>query len=287
MTGLPEELCQHGEEFFNYCLWPYLPVAETENKLTAANVLYQSFAQAAVGFAGRQMVDALRSAIGRNKSVWGIKWSDGELGWEFYFYDYRRRQRERSLTRVLHALAPQVHCTLPRPEALPYFMFSLDLGPALRGTSALEHVNLYLGNVGSSVSSGVSYKLTAEGRSLENFYFFFEAEKHLELILGKLGCSAFITVPEVDYAEIVWPELVECQTICLANKRTHDCIYFSGVKVEQLLYFMRRLCYPPGLIAYVERERSRLDHLLFDVGYDFTYDADGLHLVKSGFYGVV
>lgn len=275
------------DRFFNYCLWEYAPRAAPAGKLHPATLLYHSFDLAGVGPRAFELVDRIRAAIGRDRTVYGIKQTPTGLSWEFYFYDYRRRQRERSLPVVLEAIAPLLQCPVQPPEDLPYFMFSLDFTPALLAdATSLDELHVYIGNVGSAVSSGMNFSCTTAGRVLENFYFFFDAKKHRDDIVGKITSSGFHDLPTADPARILWPELIECDTICVANKRRNDCIYFSGVDVGQLLFFMERLGYPAPLAAYIREQSGQLDHLLFDVGYDYTLDADGLHLLKSGYYGV-
>ena len=87
-------------------------------------------------------------------------------------------------------------------------------------------------------------------------------------------------------AAVLVPELRSCRTICVANKQTHDCVYFSGVDVRQLLIFLTRLAYPEAIVAFVRQNLANLDHLLFDVGFDYRMDGDGLVVLKSGYYGV-
>lgn len=275
-----------GEQFFNYCLWPYTPVASPEGKFSPANLLYHTFELAGLDERAYEMVERIRQAIGVSRTVWGVKLLGDTLAWEYYFYDYRRRKRERSISRVLEAIRPMIRCGVQPNEALHYFMFSLDVtGAMLTGEREMEQVHMYLGNVGSTVSSGVSYALTKNERRLENYYFFFRPAEGLDEIIGKVACSAFIDPEEVDLSEIIWPELVECDTICVANKRHNDCIYFSGVNVDQFLFFLERLRYPAAIIGFVKEYRAQLDHLLFDVGFDYTFGADGLRVVKSGYYG--
>ena len=66
----------------------------------------------------------------------------------------------------------------------------------------------------------------------------------------------------------------------------NDTVYFSEVNVDQLLLFMRRLDYPAGLVGFVEENRAKLDHLLFDVGFDYRVENGDLRIIKSGYYGV-
>jgi len=73
----------------------------------------------------------------------------------------------------------------------------------------------------------------------------------------------------------------------VANKQTHDCVYFSGIDAHQLLFFLRRLRYPETIVSFVQQNSAKLDHLRFDVGFDYRMQAGGrLAVLKSGYYGV-
>jgi hypothetical protein len=276
-----------ADRYYNYCWWPYEPVTATEGKLRPVSLLFHSFELAGLDGCAIDIVQSIRRELGDFRTVWGTKWIDGRMAWEFYFYDYERHGREVSMTRVLQALRPLVPSNVPVNEALPYFMFSLDITPELAaGGRGIEEVHMYIGNPGSTVSSGIAYSIRAEGTTLENFYFFFDARNQLEAAAGKICCSAHLDARQVDAEQILWPELRDCHTLCVANKRHNDTIYFSGVTTDQLLHFLRRLKYPPETIQFVERHRDRLDHLLWDVGYDYTCDGGKLRIIKSGFYGL-
>lgn len=271
----------------NYCLWDYSPAAPAEDKFRSINLLLQSFDHAALDPRCHAIVDAIRQAIGGFRTVYGVKQADGRLAWEFYFYDYARQQREVSATQVLRAIAPWMPCKVVINEQLPYFMFSLDLDHALAGgRRALDVVHLYIGNPGSAVSSGIAYGARATGCTLENFYFFFDAATQLDLAADKIACSAHMDTARVAINEVLLPELRECHTLCVANKQTHDCIYFSGVNVDQLMHFLQRLNYPQAVRDFVALHRLRLDHLLFDVGFDYRASGGRLQVLKSGYYGV-
>ena len=103
-----------------------------------------------------------------------------QIAWEFYFYDYKRRQREVSITRVLRAIHRYMPTVVVPNENLPYFMFSLDMNNTLvTGQASLDVVHMYVGNPGSTVSSGIAYAVRADSTTLENFYFFFDAGSQL------------------------------------------------------------------------------------------------------------
>jgi len=271
----------------NYCLWSYAPVAPAEDKFRSINLLLQSFDCAEMGEGACAIVDAIRDGIGPFRTVFGVKLIGDRLGWEFYFYDYARRDRVVSMTRVLDAIRPLAGCAIQPNENLPYFMFSLDLDDALaQGVRDIDVIHMYIGNPGSSVSSGIAYAVGRDGSRLENFYFFFDARTQLREVARKVASSAWFDETALPLDCVLVPELRACRTICVANKQTHDCIYFSGVDVGQLLWFLDRLGYPAPIVAFVRENRSRLDHLLFDVGFDYRVEDGRLVVLKSGYYGV-
>jgi hypothetical protein len=271
----------------NYCLWDYVPAQPAADKFRSVNLLYQSFDHAGVDARAFDIVEAIRDGIGAFQTVFGIKQIGARLAWEFYFYDYERRRREVSISRVLAAMRPHVRCEVPVNEDLPYFMFSLDLDHELcAGRRELDVVHMYVGNPGSAVSSGIAYALRAGGTTLENFYFFFDGASQLAEAGDKIANSAYFDETRLSLDEVLVPELRGCQTICVANKQTHDCVYFSGIDVAQLIFFLERLAYPPAIRAFVRDNRAELDHLLFDVGFDYRMEAGRLAVLKSGYYGV-
>jgi hypothetical protein len=282
------EITTEQDVFYDYCLWGYQPVAPHAGKLRSVNLLAHSFEVAGINPRAFELIPALRAGIGQSRTVWGVKRRGETLSWEFYFYDYRRRERERSITRVLEILRPFVGCEVRADERRPYFMFSLDIDDALlTGSRQLGEVHMYVGNVGSTVSSGICYELTPGGGSrLENFYFFFDARRQLKEITGKVACSAYLDATRLDLNRILWPELCDCRVIVVANKQHSDGIYFSGIGVDQLLFFLERMRYPAALRAFVEEHRHLLDHLTYDVGIDYRMEGDELVYLKSAYYGV-
>jgi hypothetical protein len=281
------EYTTDGEPLLDFCLWEYPPAAAPAGKLRSVNLLFHSLEVAGVGEECFRLVDLLREGIGMAKTVFGVKWIGNRLGWEYYFYDYRRRQRTRSISRVVEAMRPLVACEVPVDEGLPYFMFSIDANPSVvSGGGPLDEIHLYVGNVGSAVSSGMCYSLTRRATVLENFYFFFDARTQMEEIRRKTGCSAYVDAAKVRLDQILWPELTSCRVIVVANKKENDAVYFAGIDIDQLFFFLKRMRYPAPLVSFVERHRPDLDHLRYDVGIDYRMEGGELVFLKSGYYGV-
>ena len=281
------EFVAPGERFADFCLWDYPPPAPAPGKLRSANLLWQ-----AIGSCGGAphlvaACEALRRELGAGQTVYGVKKFGDRLAFEFYFYDYARLERRVSITRVLKALAP-AKCSLIPPEGRPYFMFSLDLDEEIAsGRRPLETVNVYIGNPGSQVSSGICYEQTAEGMRLANFYFFFDARKQMAEIVAKAACSVHHDPRDFPVKTVFPEDLATCEVIVVANKKTTDGVYFSRLRVDPLLGFLRREQFPQALIAFAERHRNKLDHLLYDIGVDYQFEDGKMRVVKSAFYGLL
>lgn len=282
------EFATEQDRFFDYCMWEYQPRTDYVGKQRSLNLLFHSFEVAAVDGRFMEVCQRIRTGIGASRTVWGVKQVDGRLSWEFYFYDYERLERDLSIPRLLELIAPQIACPLCYEEQRPYFMFSIDLDDELvRGGRELDEINVYMGNVGSNVSSGICYSLTGQGLRLDNLYYFFDAQMDAEQIVAKIASSVHLDLPGLDLDAILWPELRDCKTIVVANKKHNDGVYFSGIDVDQLLFFLRRMEYPADIISYIEDNRAGLDHLLYDVGLDYRMRDGKLEFLKSAYYGVL
>ena len=58
------------------------------------------------------------------------------------------------------------------------------------------------------------------------------------------------------------------------------------MNVDQLLIFFDRIGYPGELVEFTRANRGQLDHLLYDVGFDYRTHGTEVEIIKSGFYGV-
>ena len=289
MTDIEElqEFTQADDPFFDFCLWEYEKQAGVTDKLRSINLLLHSFEIAVVDDRMLALCDAIRKGIGDWGTVWGVKQVAGKLSWELYFYDYQRTDRTVSVTRLLEILKNFTHCDLQVDEDCLYFMFSLDVdNDLLVGDRDLDEINIYIGNIGSTVSSGICYELSKDGMLLDNLYCFFDANREMQAIADKITSSVHVQCAALDLDQILLPELRSCRTIVVANKKHNDGIYFSGVDIDQLLYFLRELGYPVEIIAYVRDNRGRLDHMLYDVGIDYKMVNGTLEILKSSYYGV-
>ena len=282
------QLAEPGDPLRDYCQWPYEPIAPlAPGALRSSALLYHSFEQAGVSERMIALADRLVRHAGQFNTVWGVKWAGGKLSWEFYFYDYRRMDRAFGLAQFIEATRGLLDVRVPLADDRPYFMFSVEIDERhLSGQLPVDQIDLYIGNPGSAVSSGICYGLSRAGLELRNFYFFFNAERHAQDIREKLISNAHVPWPRLRLEEILWPGMA-AQTIVIANKRLNDGLYFSRIPVASLRHFLDRLAFPEPIRAFVAAHRGALAHHLWDVGYDYLPGRDGLRLLKGSYYGLL
>jgi len=285
-TGL--ERTAPNDRYADYCLWDYAPLASPGGKLRCANLLWRAIDSTGSGAHLKTACMALRDRLGPFRTVFGVKKFADRLSFEFYFYDYARLERDVSITKVLNILSPFVDCPLHYSEGRPYFMFSIDLDEDITGRRRpLDVINIYVGNPGSTVSSGICYELSPAGLRLANFYFFFDARKEMDQIIAKVGCSAHHDLRGLPISAILRPELLDCEVVVVANKKFCDGVYFSRIKIDPLIGFLEREGFPADLVAFAREHRNGLDHMLYDVGIDYMVEGDAVKVLKTAFYGLL
>jgi hypothetical protein len=246
-------------------------------------LLFQSFDVAGTPPAMYELVARLQAQLGERRTVWGVKWDGERLWWEFYVYNFRDDGEPVAIQDVARALGNTATAIPGLDRRPPDSMFSFDATTELAEGGPLDTVRVYV--PGLDALSGLSYRLDPQGLSLENFYAFFPVQTAFGPLKDKLKLSAFVDWDRVRLHELLLPELVACKTICAANKRHCDAVYFGGIRYGQFIHFLKHYGYPEALVARAEAGRDGLDYLELDVGFDFRMGRSGLAIVKSGYYG--
>lgn len=275
------------DAFRDFCLWPYeAPVPVLDSALGSDALLLALLDSAGADLEWRRLVAMIRSELGAWATVWGFKSAGGNETLELYFYDYARIERSVSVSRVLNALRGLVPCGIEVDDTTPYFMFSIELPIRGMASHRINDIDIYIGNPGSAVSSGICYRVTADGAELKSFYFFFDRASEWDDIVDKACCSAHTPLRSIEIEDILPAWLTECRRVVVANKRSADGFYCSGIRASQLVQFAAYARFREETRLCLASIAPRLDHLLFDVGYDITF-RDGVAVVtKSSFYGL-
>jgi hypothetical protein len=276
------------EAFFDYTRVPYEPASDPAGKWSSAFVL-----EAALDAAGasslKEPVRALGATLGVDATVWGAKQTAEGYSWELYFYDYTRTDSRFGLRPVLDVLG----AVGPVGTALPvdagsrhHFMFSVDVAPTFASENRIPAVHLYFYDVGERMT-GLSYGYGPAGWVLENHYAFYEPSTETALLNEKVRDSPHFG-PGVAVERVLVPELLDCRRVCVANKPTCDGVYFSGVRLSQFIHFLESWSHDPSLASTVRAEDAALDHMLYDVAFDYRASPAGeVQVLKTAFYGTV
>jgi hypothetical protein len=275
-----------GDRFFDYCLELYEPRCDVAGKLRGESLLWHSLEIAGLPPAADDVFAAIQRAAGRDMTVFGVKWFGGRLSWEMYFYDPQREDKQITAAGLRDALAGTLLLEPLVPDAVRYFMYSFDLDADSLARAKVPELNIYLQF--HEGQGGHSYAVREGSCELRNTYRFHRPKPEIDAILHQVQRSMHVDFRTVRLADIIMPELFECTKICVAKKRFADAIYYSGITVDQLLWFFRRFEYPDGISAFVEQRREDFEHLLFDVGIDYLSGPDGrLIYPKTGYYSTL
>lgn len=277
-----------GDRYLDYVARPYEPQAPWEGKLRS-EALYDAGAEGRPALV--ELKELLQARLGRDRVVWGVKELAGRAYWELYFYDYAP-EPDLTLEKVRAALAPSWSLA-PLPEGTPkHVMFSFELTDAVLAAREVEAYSVYELSQAAGRTVSRSWRADASGLVPENRYIPvpLDSPRDRELLASLLRRSLG---EQGRLSDVLPPALMEgCRAVCLAAKprggrpaKEVNGVYLSTLRVGGLLEFLRRWRYPRGLVAFVEANQGRLDHLLFDVGYDFE-DAPAVSFSKSGFYGI-
>lgn len=276
-----------GDRFFDYCLEPYQPRHSHHGRLRAETLLWHSLQHTGALERFDEPLRAIQSSVGPDLTVWGVKFDGARLWWELYFYDPQKESAEATASSLTRVLAPWIPIVPSVRETIPYQMVSFDLRPESIPGGRIEELNLYL--TGSRDHAGRSYSIGPKGLEHQNFYRFLPPKEEIDEVLGLLKSSAFVDYSDpAVLSKVLIPQLFPCKKICVAKKRFCDAVYFSGVDVGRLLWFMKHFAYPAPLVAFLERHREAFDHLWFDVGIDYRQKPDGrIEFLKTSYYGTL
>lgn len=275
--------CSSSDALLDFTMQPYRsPVPRSESPLSSASLLALSSDLLDPTGATRSVLAVLRWNLGHSRTIFAIVQEQTGVSWEFYWYNVAGLVAI-GLDDVVSAFGGLVSTNGPWANQVPDKpeVFSLDLGLGeIRGERPLEHVNLYTGNLTSPVPSGLNYRLDNSGLQLRNLYHRFSGVD-LAGVRQQLSSSLHIADPE----HAIWSELLPCESIHVANKARRDGLYWGGVSVDQLIWFLARTNQSLEFTNHVVANKHHLAHLRFDLGVDFRHGT--LSPVKTAIYGVL
>jgi len=270
------KLNAESDKFYDYCHFEYKPGTASGDKLRSVDLLIRSFDSAKCEKEFYNFVDILRQKFGVNNTVWGIKNNDGKISWEYYFYNPEKKDSRINISNFIKVSGKFFSADIKVNENIPYIMFSADITKKLFKSRKLQGIHVYIDH---------SYFLDKTGMTLENQYSFYNPKREKDNLIFDIKKSAIIDFTKIKLSEILWPRLIDCHSICRAHKRKNDAIYYSRINVDQFIIFLEKLNYSDKLISFIEQNKHKLNHLYYDVGFDYIMENNKLKIIKSGYYG--
>lgn len=270
----------------------YEQVAFPANPLHNATLLLYLARQMNLREQVYSILDKLWSHLGKDQVVWGAKWTlDRFDSFEFYVYNREepRPLRRRSVSGLRAALTPWIDHIAPPKESCNYTMCSFDLKYEDAAVGRASGMHIYVaGGSEKRRHESFSYGLEHEGTRLENHYTWYYANSELDELRERLGWSVHASQCTAN-DHLLPQQLLDCLTISFATKTASDGLYFNQIRTEQLVWFAAH--YLPVTVSYgLAACGSSFDHVMWDVGFDFTvgHGTDGdAAPVKFGIYGCV
>jgi hypothetical protein len=157
-------------------------------------------------------------------------------------------------------------------------LFSLEFDAADLAAGRARALDVYVGLR--------AYRARDGELELKSFYSFDDPGLRLDKVLDRLLLAVHAPRDGGEIARLLPPGLLDgCPRVCVANKRYADGLYFSHLRLVQVRSFLAVHRWPEAIRLWVERHSGRLDHLLWDAGYDFRRVGGELEIPRSGLYG--
>ena len=261
-----------SEKCYDYCLYPYDPLNNNAFKLKSVDILkFISYHQWDSGIINK-IIKTLQSEIWNNKTVWWIKNVSWNIDYELYFYLYD----DYSLTyinKILDALSKIFTINFRLDKDYDVFMFSVDINKDAIHTKNIPWINIY-----NKISESFFYDWNLI--TLKNKYFFYSTKRQYREFLYDL--NRIVWIANID--SVLSKRLMDCSRLCIWVKESKIWLYYSRIKYEDFLYFIKTYFYMNNFISFLKTNQNKLDYLYFDVSYDVIPDDFWKSPNKSWFY---
>ncbi len=277
---------------FDFIMDPYPMASDPAGRPTSLDLFLATLPADAVQ---RPIFEALAEriidAIGPDRTVWGMKLTGDEVAWELYFYPHRRDPDTTPATffeRARNAFEGVVGWAAPRDIPTNASLVSFEFTLEHDAVTEPREIDVYH-PVEGGADMIVAYRHSDGHHRLKNTYELFRFPDRLDALKARLESSRFASPVNEGVAADHWLGEIEASKRCslawCSYKPEGDGIYLGLVDASDLARFLDRYSYPAHLRGWVLKHLDRLDHLRYDLGFDYTVTDGTVDVAKSGFYG--
>lgn len=293
-SALPPEVGSDSTGItFDFILKPHPMAADPTGRPTSLDVLMAVNEPGSADHrAWTRIVDAIRSRVGENRSVWGVKLHEGRISYELYFCHHQYPPTEDlqpffdEIVAAFGGISDwSAPVDLPPSTGMVSFEFDIDDDGGIHGPSTIETYQ----PSEPTENVWVNYRLGNGAHELRNTYQTHDLPEDEAGLATWIACSRFSTPTHPLAGAHDWigriSGLRECIGTWCARKPAADGMYLRRVHPEDLAAFLDTYAYPPRIRTFVHENTAALDHLRFEVSFDYTVDNDDVDVHKTGFYG--
>jgi len=256
-------------------------------------------------------IHTIKSINGCNSTLWGIKNEGNIFSIEYYFY-FKKKYPQNSIENLISIFSKYSNESL-NPNYFDDNYFLISINPK---EDKIEGFNIYfpvvdleypifkvdeLGfiiNAAKPIEISQFYSLKNQQTQDNNTYYGIRNLGEMSVlfnVFNKLHENLFPN-EKIEYLYDVF----KLPYLNLSNETRNvgvhlpsgiaqklDCIglYFTALDVNQFLGFLEHHNYSNEYIEKIKKNRSRLNHIRFDIGIDIQLKCNRLIIKKSSFYG--
>lgn len=233
-------------------------------------------------------LNSLFNRLDSDKTCWGIKNVNGNIEWELYFYSLPNKFQD-----LRNTINPFFNLPDFEVQPPPYFMWSFDINNLNSNKIEIYITNNHFDKQ-SFIFSGSSYTYDSMNYTYGNTYHFWKNPiQNLNRIKDTIFHSPFID-RNINIESILIPEFIDfyrdnefIYNICTTKKRNCDSLYYMSLDINMLIVFLKKFNYPINQIEFLEYNKNKLNHLLYDISINYKVENGKLKIIKSGYYGQI
>ncbi|MFO7562678.1 MAG: hypothetical protein R6X02_08530 [Enhygromyxa sp.] len=270
----------------------YKPLRPLEGKLKAENLLWHSLREAGLLEQWREPLLAIQAGVGRGRTLWGVVDHPSRRGWELRLLRREAEAEPELIAELRRTLAPWLGfcpelAELPS-ELADYQVLGLRFDAQTFARGIIDTVELH--RRGPNPREMTVTSLDPGAAAAPRTYAVFETKREIDEVLPRLRASAVVDLVAHKrlLGQVLIPELFACRRLHISAGAELDTLVFSGVNVEQLLWFVRRFGFPEATAALLDTHREGFEQLLFDVQLSYRFDPERgtIEQLGAGYYGV-
>lgn len=239
------------------------------------------------------IVNGLRAALGENRMIWALKHIDGRVRFEFYLFRGAAEDRPDGISGLFSDTVAAFRdlAAWNAPDRfdgdpiLVSFEFSIDDHGTVEPTATIDASY----NVSGRSSFVVNYELSSSESRLKSVSQGFDVVDERDLLRDHLESNRHRATGSDGAIARHWlrriDDMTECRRCWVSFKSGSDGVYPSRTHVDDLVGLLTEFAYPEHLREWVTERRDQLDHLRFDLCYDYAVVESSVVTNRTAFCG--